>query len=185
VETPIAAPPAVCFDLARDVDLHTRSAAHTEERAVAVTTAGLLSLGDEVTWEARHLGRRWRLTARITVFEPPGRFVDEQVRGPFRSFAHTHDFQPAAAGAAGAGGAATVMVDSFRYEAPLGPLGRLARALFLTRHLRRFLARRAAFLKEEAERRAAAQRAQAAALAETTLLRAEQSAPVSGMPPIT
>jgi ligand-binding SRPBCC domain-containing protein len=151
VETFIAAPPALCFDLARDVGLHTRSAAHTGERAVAGTTAGLLSLGDQVTWEARHFGLRWRLTARITVFEPPRRFVDEQVRGPFRSFAHTHDFQPAASGAA------TVMVDDFRYAAPLGPLGRLAGALLLSRHLRRFLARRADFLKEEAERRTAAE----------------------------
>lgn len=150
VQTRIAAPPGACFDLARDVGLHTRSAVHTGERAVGGTTSGLLSLGDEVTWEARHLGLRWRLTARITVFEPPRRFVDEQVRGPFRCFTHTHHFQAAD------GGAATVMLDTFSYQAPLGPLGRLAGALFLTRYLRRFLARRAAFLKEEASRRAAA-----------------------------
>ena len=155
VETHIGAPPDVCFDLARDVGLHTRSAAHTGERAVGGTTVGSLSLGDEVTWEARHFGLWWRLTARITVFDPPRRFVDEQVCGPFRAFTHTHDFQPAARG--GDGGAATVMVDTFRYEAPFGPLGRLAGALFLTRSLRRFLARRATFLKEQALRRAASE----------------------------
>jgi ligand-binding SRPBCC domain-containing protein len=148
VETPIVAPTELCFDLARDVGLHTRSAAHTGERAVAGTTAGLVSLGDEVTWEARHLGLRWRLTARITVFEPPYRFVDEQVRGPFRSFAHVHEFRPAAPG-----GTATSMVDTFRYAPPLGPIGHVAAALFLTRYLRRFLMRRAAFIKEEAEHR--------------------------------
>jgi len=145
-ETRIGAPPDVCFDLSRDVALHTHSAAHTGERVVAGTPAGLLSLGDEVTWEARHLGLRWRLTAQMTVFEPPRRFVDEQVRGPVRSFAHAHDFRPAAAGAA------IIMVDTFRYEAPFGRLGQLAGALFLARYLTHILARRAAFLKEEAER---------------------------------
>ncbi|HEU5314565.1 MAG TPA: SRPBCC family protein [Chloroflexota bacterium] len=156
VETLIAASPALCFDLARDVELHTRSAAHSGERAVGGTTSGLLSLGDEVTWKARHLGLWWRLTARIACFEPPHRFVDEQVRGPFHAFTHTHEFLPAAAGAAGG---ATRMIDTFHYSPPLGPLGWIAGAVFLTRYMQRFLAKRARFLKEEAERRASAERA--------------------------
>lgn len=154
VETLIGAPSALCFGLARDVELHTRSAAHTGERAVAGTTSGLLALGDEVTWEARHLGVQWRLTARVTRFEPPHRFVDEQVRGPFRSFTHTHEFVPTAPSAPGGRNSTTRMIDTFRYAAPLGPLGRIAEALFLTRYLQRFLTLRARFLREEAERRA-------------------------------
>lgn len=154
VETEIDGPPAVCFDAARDVDLHTRSTATTRERAVpgpGQVTAGLLSLGDEVTWEAWHLGVRQRLTTRITRFEPPRLFEDVQVRGPFHAMTHTHEFR-----SIGVDGRRTRMVDTFQYTSPAGVLGRLADVLFLERYLRRFLTGRAAFLKAAAEARAGA-----------------------------
>jgi hypothetical protein len=50
VETRIAAPVERCFDLARDVDVHLRTAASTGERAVGGKTSGLLELGDVVTF---------------------------------------------------------------------------------------------------------------------------------------
>jgi ligand-binding SRPBCC domain-containing protein len=147
VETVIRAPIERCFDLARDPDLHARSVAQTGERVVSRTGAGLLGLGDVVTFEARHFGIRQRLTARITRFEPPHLFEDRMVRGAFRSVRHLHAFERIAEG--------TRMVDTFEYEAPLGPLGALATRLFLTRYLRRLLTARAAFLKRHAERESA------------------------------
>jgi hypothetical protein len=49
IETPIAAPIEVCFDLARDIDFHTRSLEGTGERAVAGRTTGLIGLEESVT----------------------------------------------------------------------------------------------------------------------------------------
>jgi len=142
--TRIAAPRERCFDLARSVDVHVRGAAATGERAVAGKTAGLLGLGDEVTWQATHFGLRLRLASRITRFERPDRFRDSLVRGPLARLDHDHEFQDD-----GAGG--TLMSDRFDYGAPLALAGRLAELLFLTRHLRRFLDARNRELKRIAE----------------------------------
>jgi ligand-binding SRPBCC domain-containing protein len=141
--TRVAAPPSRCFDLARDVNAHERSTAASRERAVAGVTSGLLGLGDEVTWEATHFGVRQRLTSRITEFDPPKRFVDEMVRGAFRSFRHEHRFNEIEGG--------TEVVDIFDYTAPLGRLGRLADVLFLSRYMTRLLRDRNAYLKRAAE----------------------------------
>jgi len=143
IETAIAAPVARCFDLARDPDLHARSVADTAERVVSRTGTGLLGPGDTVTFEARHFGVRQRLTAQIVRFEPPHLFEDRQVRGAFHSFRHLHEFQPIEGG--------TLMRDTFEYRAPFGPLGAVAERLVLNGYLRRFLTRRAAFLKQHAE----------------------------------
>jgi ligand-binding SRPBCC domain-containing protein len=141
--TLIHAPVGVCFDLARSVDAHITSATGTGERAVEGVTKGLLTLGDEVTWEATHFAVRQRLRVRITELDPPRRFTDEMVRGAFRSFRHVHEFDPFEGG--------TRMTDAFEYELPLGPLGWLADAVAVRRHMTAFLVRRNTTLKSLAE----------------------------------
>lgn len=91
--TCVAASPERCFDLARSVDLHTRSTSATGERAVGGVTTGLLGLGQEVTWRARHFGVRQELTSRITAYDRPRHFRDSMVRGAFRRFDHDHFFE--------------------------------------------------------------------------------------------
>jgi ligand-binding SRPBCC domain-containing protein len=93
--------------------------------------------------EARHFGVRQRLTVRVTRCEPPRLFEDEQVRGAFAGFTHRHEFRPVPTG--------TLMVDDFRFESPLGVIGRLADRLYLERYMRSFLRERARGLKTLAE----------------------------------
>jgi ligand-binding SRPBCC domain-containing protein len=146
VNTRIAAPPQRCFDLARSVEAHVASAGDTGERAVAGRTSGLLELGDEVTWEARHFGVRQRLTSRITAFDAPHYFQDTMVRGALKSLVHDHHFEPTP------DGQATVMRDVLVFAAPGGPIGWLAERLVLAGHLRRFLQRRGEALRKMAQR---------------------------------
>lgn len=115
----------------------------TEERAVAGVTSGLIGMGDEVTWEARHLGVRQRLTVRVTALDRPKRFQDTMIAGAFRRMVHDHEFEEHPAG--------TRMRDRFEFHSPLGFLGRLVDSLFLTAYMRRFLAGRNTSLKELAE----------------------------------
>ena len=144
LETIVEAPVEVCFDLSVDVDVHQRSVAVTGERAVAgVVTSGRMVLGDEVTWEARHLGKTRRLTSRITEYDRPHRFVDEMVAGAFKSFRHEHSFKAVKAG--------TQMIDVLQYRSPLGLLGRVADLLFLRRYMRSLLSMRNRHIKAAAE----------------------------------
>jgi ligand-binding SRPBCC domain-containing protein len=142
--TDIDAPIDVVFDLARDLDLHARSMAHTGERAVAGRTNGRIDAGETVTWRARHFGIWWSLTSRITVVEAPTRFEDVQVSGPFEWFRHEHRFETLPGGG-------TRMRDRWEHRSPFGPLGWLADRLVLARHMRKLLETRNAALRHEAE----------------------------------
>jgi ligand-binding SRPBCC domain-containing protein len=86
---------------------------------------------------------RWR--TRIAVWDPPRRFVDVQIAGPYKLWHHTHDFAPAPEGDG------TLMRDTVRYALPLGPLGELARRLLVERDLDRIFD----FRRDEVARRVA------------------------------
>jgi ligand-binding SRPBCC domain-containing protein len=139
LETSIAAPRERCFDLSLSVELHLDAAAASGERVVGGVASGLLGPGDHVTWEARHLGLRRRLSMTISGYDRPSWFRDELVRGPFRRLTHDHYFESRESG--------TLMRDVFVFSSSVPPLD----ALVLRPHLRRFLLRRNALIGELAE----------------------------------
>lgn len=144
IVTEISAPVEETFDLCRNIDLHLESMLASRERAVAGVTSGLIGPGEQVTWEAQHLGRMWRMTSRITAFDRPHRFVDEMAQGPFASFCHEHLFRKHVSG--------TLMTDVVEVRIGLGPIGPLA-DLFAAAYLRRLLGIRNAAVKRRAEQR--------------------------------
>ncbi len=143
IQTQIRAGLEQCFDAARDLDLHVTSLAHTNERAIAGRTSGLIELGEEVTWRARHFGVYQHFTSRITAFERPHYFQDTMQRGAFASFVHDHYFTSHPDG--------TTMKDILVFAAPLGILGRLAEKAVLRSYLERMLRVRAEVIKEALE----------------------------------
>ncbi len=157
LETFINAPVELCFDLARNIDAHVAAATESGERAVAGVTSGMISLGEEVTWEAVHFGVRQRLTSRIVAFDRPRTFTDEMQRGAFKRWRHTHIFETR--------GAATLMIDDVDYASPLGALGRLVDALYLKDYMTRLLLAHNDYIRRLAE---ATTREVAAVVATTT-----------------
>lgn len=81
------------------------------------------------SWQARH-----------TEFEENLRFQDIQVKGPFRSWCHHHEFCAASGG--------TILTDRIEYELPFPPWGQLA-APFVRRQLERTFAYRHATTAED------------------------------------
>lgn len=84
-----------------------------------------------MTFEATHFGVRQRLTARITLLDPPFAFEDTMIRGAFRRLWHRHEFHVEPSG--------TRMVDRMEFASPLGGL---FDRLVLVPYLRRFLEKR-------------------------------------------
>lgn len=58
----------------------------------------------------------WR--TRISVWQPPVMFVDEQLRGPYREWIHTHTFETVSGG--------TRLTDHVQYRLPIYPFGQVA-----------------------------------------------------------
>lgn len=115
----------------------------------------VMAPGLEIEYRIRPLGLPRKWISRITAYDPPRLFIDEQVHGPYRSWQHLHAFEAlppdaadgappgdgAGAGAGGGAGAGSGLAERTRirdrvvYELPLGPLGRAAHALFVRRRL--------------------------------------------------
>jgi ligand-binding SRPBCC domain-containing protein len=130
--------PVDAFDLSLSVAAHVASMSRSHERAVGRLPSDRLAPGDEVTWRGWHFGVPWRLTSRITEFDRPRRFVDEQLRGPFQRFRHEHVFEPFDGG--------TRVTDIVDFEAPAGWLGRLAERLVLASYVRNLIEERNRYL---------------------------------------
>ena len=77
---------------------------------------------------------RWR--AHIARWYPPAGFVDEQLRGPYRLWEHTHRFRE--------DGGATTVEDVVRYALPLAPFGEVLHPLVRLQLERIFRFRRSA-----------------------------------------
>lgn len=143
LRTSIRAPQDRCFDLARSVDFHIVTAGDTRETAVGGRIAGLLELGETVTWRAKHFGIWQKLTVKLTAYNRPNHFQDIMLHGAFAEMQHDHDFEVSQGG--------TIMVDRFFFRSPFGLLGAFVDRSLLRQYMRGFLIRRAQILKTAAE----------------------------------
>ncbi len=131
------------FDLARDIDLHQKSASQTNETAVAGKTSGLIEEGESVTWRAKHLGFYQTHTSKIIEMKKPQKFTDIMLKGTFKSFRHQHIFKKE--------GENTIMIDILEFESPFGVIGKIFNFIFLKNYMKNFLLKRNVVLKTIAE----------------------------------
>lgn len=96
-----------------------------------ILTTGPIEMkpGTIIDYSLRLFGMPLYWKTRIEVFEPETCFVDSQLQGPYRSWVHLHEFEDVEQG--------TLMRDIVSYELPFGPLGTLARTLFIQKTLAR------------------------------------------------
>ena len=92
--------------------------------------------GTLISYRLRLHGVPVRWLTEIQEWQPGERFRDVQIKGPYALWDHEHRFRPEPGGG-------TLMEDRVRYAIPLGPLGRIARRLFVRRDLERIFDYRA------------------------------------------
>lgn len=73
--------------------------------------------GTEIEYRLRLFGLPFTWLSVISKWNPPHEFVDEQVRGPYRQWVHTHRFREQ--------GGETIIADEVAYRLPFFPLGEI------------------------------------------------------------
>lgn len=77
-----------------------------------------MGVGTRIDYRIRLRGISMRWRTHISAWEPPHRFIDEQLKGPYRTWIHEHTFEQEARN----GVQGTRCRDLVRYDAPGGPL---------------------------------------------------------------
>ncbi|MDQ2833881.1 MAG: SRPBCC family protein [Acidobacteriota bacterium] len=139
----INAPVERCFQLSLNIDLHVASAQSTREKAVAGVTSGFIREGETVTFQGWHFGLPRRHTSLFGIVRPSSHIRNVMEEGSFQHFEHDLYFAAMDDG--------TRIRDEIRFSLPHGALGRLARRLYVRKHLVTILAERNAYLKQVAE----------------------------------
>ena len=104
----------------------------------AVVTPGPIAMGAGtfIQYRLRLHGVPLGWDTLIQAWEPPRRFVDVQVRGPYRLWHHAQELEPV-------DGGRTRMRDTVRYALGFGRLGALAHRVLVRRDLEAIFAYRA------------------------------------------
>ena len=99
-----------------------------------------------IDYSIKLLGFRMKWKTEITVWRPPFRFTDRQIKGPYRHWDHTHIFEEKQGG--------TYMEDIVRYAVPGFVLSPLAHFFFVRPRLEKIFSFRERALLEYFRHRA-------------------------------
>jgi ligand-binding SRPBCC domain-containing protein len=83
--------------------------------------------GAEIEYTIRWMSLPIHWKTLILEYKAPDRFVDEQAKGPYSVWRHTHTFEPAESG--------TRVGDQVEYALPFGLLGQFAHSLIVRRQV--------------------------------------------------
>lgn len=86
-----------------------------------------MRMGALIDYKIKIRGVPMTWKTEISIWEPGNRFVDRQLKGPYKQWIHEHRFISE--------GSKTRMFDTVDYVLPFGPLGQILHALFIRREV--------------------------------------------------
>ena len=136
----LAKPPAELFPFFGDA--HNLEQITPALLSFRVVTPGPIQMkpGTLIDYKLKVRGVPMRWTTKITEWDPPHRFRDEQLKGPYRQWVHTHTFVEEDGG--------TRCDDVVEYAPPGGPLAPLINRLAVENDVKQIFAYRAKVLAE-------------------------------------
>ena len=96
--------------------------------------------GQLIDYTIRILGKKIRWRTIITEFSPPEMFVDQQLKGPYSMWHHTHIFNKIDGG--------VEIIDRISYAVPFGFIGQIVNYFFIKNDLKKIFRYRYKVIKD-------------------------------------
>ena len=100
--------------------------------------------GQRFKYQLRVRGIPINWTSLISSYDPPHSFIDQQIKGPYSSWEHTHTFKEENGG--------TMIIDEVKYSLPFGLIGKIINSLWVKRDLVAIFKYRREMIKKTLER---------------------------------
>jgi ligand-binding SRPBCC domain-containing protein len=139
----VAAPVDRVFDLSRHIALYKLLFQGRKEKITSGAASTLIGKGETISIIARHAGRSRMSMLKVTSYERPAVFIEEQVKGDLQSYRHEHHFKPAQNG--------TIVIDILEFGTPRDVIGKIFGKVYFKKYLEELLRKRTELVRSYAE----------------------------------
>ena len=139
----IAAPIERVFDLSRHIALYKLIFQSRKERITSGAATTLIGKNETITVIAKHAGRSRMSMIKITTFQRPTLFVEEQVKGDLQNYKHEHHFKQVENG--------TIIIDILEFGTPKDIVGKIFGKVYFKKYLEELLRKRTELIRNYAE----------------------------------
>lgn len=139
----IAAPVDKVFDLSRHIALYKLLFQGRKEKISSGAASNLVGKNETVTILVTHAGKQRMTMLKLTTFERPNLFVEEQVKGDLQNYRHEHHFKKAENG--------TILIDILEFGIPKDILGKIFGKVYFKKYLEELLRKRTEIIRSYAE----------------------------------
>jgi len=139
----IAAPAERVFDLSRHIALYKLIFQSRKEKLTSGAASTLIGKNETITVIAKHAGRSRMSMMKVTAFQRPSLFIEEQVKGDLQSYKHEHHFKPVENG--------TIVIDILEFDIPKDIIGKIFGKVYFKKYLEEILRKRTELIRSYAE----------------------------------
>ena len=139
----IAAPVERVFDLSRHIALYKLIFQSRKERLTSGAASTLLGKNETITIVAKHAGRTRMMMMKMTSFQRPQLFIEEQVKGDLQHYKHEHHFKQVQNG--------TIIIDILEFGIPKDLIGKIFGKVYFKKYLEELLRKRIELIRSYAE----------------------------------